>query len=118
MSRSDWRARIEDMLESIGNVQSFVADMTYDQFAGDTKTIRAAAYEIMVIGEAAAHVPDDVRERFPDIPWREMRGIRNVVVHEYFRVDLQILWKTVTQDLPSLVPALREAAAEPGTNGR
>ncbi|MFW6118906.1 MAG: DUF86 domain-containing protein [Planctomycetota bacterium] len=114
MSRKDWRARVEDILESIANLQGFVEDMTYEEFAADTKTVRAAAYEIMIIGEAAAHVPQEARSRFPRIPWDEMQGIRNIVVHEYFRVDLEILWQTITHDLPPLVPVLKGILQEPG----
>lgn len=112
MSRSDWRARVEDILESIGNLQSFVEGMTYEEFTGDTKTVRAAAYEVMIIGEAARQIPKSIQSRYTRIPWAEMKGIRNVVVHEYFRVDLQILWQTITRDLPALVPILQEIAEE------
>jgi uncharacterized protein with HEPN domain len=74
MSRSDWRARAEDILESIANLHSFVEDMTYEEFAADTKTVRAAAYEIMVIGEAAAHVPEEVRARSRRSPGARCRA--------------------------------------------
>ncbi|MFO8007779.1 MAG: DUF86 domain-containing protein [Candidatus Brocadiia bacterium] len=112
MSRDDWQARVEDILESIANLQSFVQGMAYEEFATDTKTVRAAAYEIMIIGEAAAHVPEEARVRFPEVPWDTMRGIRNIVVHEYFRVDLHILWQTITKNLPPLVPVLESILHE------
>ncbi len=112
MSREHWRARVEDILESIANLQSFVEGMSCEEFAADTKTVRAAAYEIMIIGEAAAHVPQQARCRSPQVPWDEMRGIRNIVVHEYFRVDVAILWQTITQNLPPLVPMLESLLAQ------
>jgi uncharacterized protein with HEPN domain len=67
----------------------------------------------MVIGEAAKQISEHVQSRFPQIPWAKMKGMRNVVVHEYFRVDLKILWQTITCDLPGLIPTLREIAKEP-----
>lgn len=99
---------MRDILESIANVRSYTGGMTFEDFAEDKKTVRAVAYEIGVIGEAARHVPPGVRERYPEVPWSEMQGIRNVVVHEYFRIDELILWDTVERDLPPLVPMLED----------
>ena len=108
MSARDWIGRIEDVLEAIGNLQQYVAGMTFEQFAADKKTVRAAAYEIGVIGEAARYVPPEVRSRYSEIPWGKMQAIRNVIVHEYFRVDVSILWQTITHNLPPLIPRLRK----------
>ena len=99
---------LEDILEAIGNVQSYVQHMTFDEFASDMKTVKAAAFEIAVIGEAATHVPEELKARFPDIPWSKMVSMRNVIIHEYFRVDVQILWQTIVGNLPPLIPKLEE----------
>lgn len=64
---------------------------------------------LTVIGEAARSVPPDVEARHAELPWLEMRGIRNLVVHEYFGVDVAVLWQTVCEDLPALVPMLERA---------
>lgn len=101
-------SRLEDILEAIGNVQSYVQHMTFDEFASDMKTVKAAAFEIAVIGEATTHVPEEIKARFPDIPWSKMASMRNVIIHEYFRVDVQILWQTIVENLPPLVPKLKE----------
>jgi uncharacterized protein with HEPN domain len=82
--------------------------MTFADFAADLKTVRAAAYEIGIIGEAASRIPADVRTRYPDVPWDKMQGVPNVIVHEYVRLDANILWQTVTQNLPPLVPLLED----------
>lgn len=103
-----WKERLEDILEAINNLQFYVKGMTYQQFSRDKKTVRASTYEIMVIGEAARFIPDEIREKYPTVPWDKMRSIRNVVVHEYFQVDKAILWQTITQNLPPLVPVLQE----------
>ncbi len=108
MSTRDWRVRLEDILEAIGNLQTYIQGMAFEEFAADIKTVRASAYEVGIIGEATRHIPDEVRTRYPQVPWDKMQAIRNVVVHEYFRVDVAILWQTITQNLPPLVPVLQE----------
>jgi uncharacterized protein with HEPN domain len=107
VSPRDWRYRVEDILEAIANAQSYVEGMTSEDFTADTKTTRAAAYEIGVVGEAVGHIPAEVRQRHPEVPWGKMQAMRNIVVHEYFRVDIGILWQTIQQDLPPLVPLLQ-----------
>ena len=111
MSPRDWRLRLEDILEAIRNTQAYVRGMAFPDFAADLKTIRAAAYEIGIIGEAASRIPAEVRSRYPEVPWDKMQGIRNVVVHEYFRLDAAILWQTITHNLPPLVPLLEDLLA-------
>ena len=108
MSRENWKDRVEDMLEAISNLQEYVRGMTFQAFSADKKTVRAAAYEIGIIGEAARHVPPEARSRYPEIPWDKMQAVRNVVVHEYFRLDLGILWQTITENLPPLLPLLQK----------
>jgi len=106
MSPREWKTRIEDMLTCIRNLQAFVTGMTYDDFFEDIKTIRAVAFELSILGEAARAVPESVRLRFPEIPWGKMQEIRNVIIHEYYRIDEEILWKTIQDDLPPLAPQL------------
>ena len=107
MSPRGWRFRVEDMLEAIANARSCAEGMTFEQFAADTKTVHAAAYEIGVIGEAVGRIPADVLRSHLEVPWSTMQAMRNVVVHEYFRVDKSILWQTIHHDLPPLVPVLQ-----------
>ena len=108
MCPRDWRVRLEDILEAISNLQTYISGMTFEEFASDRKTMSAAAYEIGIIGEAARHISDEDRKRYPQVPWAKMQAMRNVVVHEYFRIDAAILWQTITQNLPPLVPVLQE----------
>ena len=116
MSPRNWQTRIEDMLTCIHNVQSFVTGMTYDDFFEDTKTIHAEAFELSILGEAARAAPESVRLRFPEIPWGKMQEIRNVIIHEYYRIDEEILWKTVQNDLEPLVLQLEAILETDQTN--
>jgi len=82
--------------------------MDFEAFESDNKTIDAVLRNMEVIGEAAKYVPDRVQESYIDIPWGKMRGIRNVVAHEYFGVSIPIIWLTLKEDLPPLVPLLKQ----------
>lgn len=107
MPRRDWRLRVEDILEAIGRVESYTHDLTFEDFCNDSKTVDAVVRNLEVIGEAARNLDADVTARHPDVPWPDVRDMRNVLVHEYFGVDLAIVWATVKQDQPALGAALR-----------
>lgn len=107
MPRREWRLRVGDVLEAIERVLRYTDGMTFDDFKADERTVDAVLRNFTVIGEAAGHIPADIEDRHPDVPWVEMRGIRNVVVHEYFGVSMSILWETVVRDLPPIVDPLR-----------
>jgi uncharacterized protein with HEPN domain len=107
MSSRDWRLRIEDILEAIGRITHYTDGMTWETFNADQKTLDAVIRNIEVIGEAARNVPDDIVAQYADLPWAEMRAMRNILIHEYFLISVPILWHTVTEDLAPLVPALR-----------
>ena len=76
--------------------------MDYAGWLKDEKTVDAVIRNIEVVVEASSHLPDGVLQRYKDIPWRLMKGIRNILTHEYFGVDLEIIWKTVKEDLPTI----------------
>ena len=80
---------VDDMLDAIQKARSFCAGMTFKSFAKDDKTVYAVIHAIEIIGEAAKKVPPGVRKKYPSIPWRDITGMRDKLVHEYFGVDLQ-----------------------------
>lgn len=106
MPPRDWRLRIEDILEAIAKIDRYTAGMTFQAFCADEKTVDAVIRNLIVIGEAAQHIPSENEMRHPELPWARTRGVRNVVVHEYFGVDLSVLWETAKRNLPPLVPLL------------
>jgi uncharacterized protein with HEPN domain len=87
--------------------------MSFDSFSSDPKTIRAVAFELTTMGEAARAIPPEVQDRYSQIPWDKMQAIRNVVVHEYFRIDDEILWKTSQEDIPRIISVLKEILSNP-----
>lgn len=108
----DWRFRVRDILAAVNAVAAYTDGMSYEDFAADGRTRDAVVRNLMTLGESVRWIPDVILDEHPAVPWRTMRGVRNVVVHEYFGVDDAILWQTVQGDLPPLVPLL-EAVLEP-----
>jgi len=106
VSPRSWLDRISDILGCAKNIRDFSSGMTLNAFLEDARTIRAVAFEFTTIGEAARAVPEEIQERYPDIPWSKMQGIRNVLVHEYFRLDEEILWRAIQEDILPLIDAL------------
>ncbi len=106
MSR-DWRLRVEDMLAAAERATRFVGEMDLAAFKADERTSSAVLHQIFLIGEAAARLPEEIRNRTPDVPWEEIIGMRNIIAHGYFEVDLEVPWKTVRLDLPPLQQQMR-----------
>jgi uncharacterized protein with HEPN domain len=103
----NWIIRVKDIIECIGKIKKYTAGMTFDQFRKEDQVIDAVIRNLEIIGEAAAHIPLEVQEKYPDLAWLEMRGMRNIVVHEYFGVSLPILWRTIEQDLDPLAKGFK-----------
>lgn len=106
---SDQRVYIDyarDMAEALRDIRDFVWGYTLERFVRDKKTVCAVIRGLEVLGEAAGKIPAPVRAGFPEIPWTEMVGMRNRLIHEYFGVDLEIIWQTVCDDLPPLDAAV------------
>jgi len=94
-------------LETVEEILAFTAGMDQDDLAADARTLKAVLADFAIIGEAASHVPEDVVLNHPDVPWRSMRAMRNVVIHAYFRVEPAIVWETIHEDLPNLAAKIR-----------
>jgi len=99
---------INDILDGMNKAMKFVEGMSYEEFIRDDKTVFAVIRAIEVIGEAAKKIPEDVRARYPDIPWRGIAGMRDKVIHEYFGVDLKIVWQTVSRAIPEVKPSFEK----------
>jgi uncharacterized protein with HEPN domain len=108
MRKREYGDYIEDILDSISAIEEFVKGMNFEDFAEDRKTIFAVVRGIEVIGEAAKHMPKSIRDEYPEIPWRDMAGMRDKVVHEYFGVDLKVVWKTATDHIPEIRPLIQK----------
>ena len=105
---------IRDMLENSKKALLFVEGMQFEEFSKDDKTIYAVVRAIEIIGEAVRNIPKDLRDTYPEIPWREIVGTRDKLIHEYFGVDMNVVWKTIQDDFPKLVGQLEILLADFG----
>lgn len=102
MSKRDSRLLMEDMLESMARIRRYVAGMDFDAFLEDERTCDAVVRNVEIIGEASKQVPEDFKAAHPELPWQQMAGMRNRIVHDYTGVDLAIVWEVVQKALPKL----------------
>jgi len=103
---------VQDIVDSIRDIESFIKGMTFEEFKADRKTINAVVRSVEVIGEASKKMPTSVTTRYPGIPWKRMAGMRDKLIHEYFGIDLEILWKVATEDIKSIRPHMKRILRE------
>jgi len=108
VSPRNWKDRIRDILDAIAEVQKFTKGMDFATFKDDDKSVRAVEMNFIIIGEAANQIPEEIEEKYTTIPWSLMRAMRNRIVHVYFRIDEKLMWDTIQNDLPPLVPELEK----------
>ncbi len=102
MSR-DPRLYLEDIRESCAKIERYTHGLSFESFRADEKTVDAVLRNLTVIGEAVKHLPDDLRNRYPEVEWRKIAGLRDIVVHEYFGIDEDILWDIIQNKIPELL---------------
>jgi uncharacterized protein with HEPN domain len=108
----NWKMRIEDILECISKIDSYVSGLSLEEFQNDSLRKDAVIRNLEIIGEAAGHIPLDIQAKYPELAWLEMRGMRNIMAHEYFGVSIPIIWQTIQHDLPSLKVGLEQILSE------
>ena len=111
MPERDADLLIEDILTAIGRIDRYTRGLTHEAFLSDEKTIDAVVRNLEIIGEAARRIPASFAAAYPDIPWQQMAGLRNRIVHDYFGLDLEIIWQIIQGDLPQLKVRLPLPAA-------
>lgn len=97
----------QDILESGSAIQSYVQGMTFDAFIQDRMRYSAVIREFEIIGEAVGKLSAELKDGYPEIPWQDIKDFRNLLAHEYFGVDLEIVWNTIHNDLPMLMDAVQ-----------
>jgi uncharacterized protein with HEPN domain len=102
MHPEDWRNYLNDIQVSISRIFSYTEEFDFDEFANDQKTIDAVVKNFEIIGEATTALTLEFRSEHNDIPWRSMINMRNRLVHSYLDIDIEVVWKTISEDLPQL----------------
>lgn len=93
---------LRDILAAIESIEGFIAGMDLDTFQIDDKTNSAVVRKLEIMGEAVKQIPEEIRQQYPRVPWKEMAGMRDKLIHFYFGVDSQLVWKTITERLPQV----------------
>ncbi len=103
---------IEDIIDAMNKALKFIEGISYEEFARDDKTIFAVIRAIEVVGEAVKKIPEETREKYPEIPWKGMAGMRDKVIHGYFGVDVKVVWDTVKKRIPEVKPLFERILSE------
>ena len=101
MSR-DLRLYLQDICICIDKIKDYIEGMDYSDLVGDPKTLDAVVHNLLIIGEATKQIPDSLRQQYPEIPWRQVAGLRDVIAHTYFIVNPQIVWDIIQVELDPL----------------
>lgn len=99
---------LQDIIKSINKIESFSKGLTKEKFNKNELRQSAITRQLEILGEAAKNIPSQFREKYPKIPWKEIAGFRDILIHAYFGVDLEKIWNVIKQDLPALKKQIRE----------
>lgn len=108
MSERPQRLYCQDILESGSAIQMYVNNVNFETFVQDRMRYSAVIREFEIIGEAVGKLSDELKGGYPEIPWQDVKDFRNLLAHEYFGVDLEIIWNTIRDDLPQLMKAIQK----------
>jgi len=109
----DYRLYLQDILAAIGAIREYMQGQSLGTLVADRKTTDAVVRNLELVGEAVKSIPTEVKERCPDVEWKKIAGLRDILVHQYFGIDLEIVWDVVQNKLPVLERQVRTILAEP-----
>jgi uncharacterized protein with HEPN domain len=105
-------ARMRHIRDAISEIQAYIKSTDFEEFTRDSMKKYATVKQLEIIGEAATHLSEGTREKYSEIEWREITGLRNILIHEYFGIDEHIVWEIITEDVPKLKDHVTEILKE------
>jgi len=112
MKRRDIKDYIMDIFDNENKVIKFTEGITYEDFVNNDEKIYAVVRALEIIGEAAKNIPKDVRKKYSNVPWKKITGMRDKIAHEYFGIDIKIVWTTATKDIPQLKEEIQKVVKD------
>lgn len=106
--KRNYQMFIRDIWDSINKIEQFVEGLSFEDFVNDDKTVSAVIRKLEIIGEATKNIPSSTKQKYPQLNWRGMAGMRDKLIHNYFGVDFEILWKVIKEDIPNIKPLVKQ----------
>ncbi len=98
----DYKVYLDDIAQAVRKINSYVSALNQKQFSEDERTIDAVVRNLEVVGEAVKNLPDEIRKKHPEVDWKKIAGLRDILIHEYYGIDIEIIWDIITNKLPAL----------------